>query len=282
MRMKLVKPILTIGLAFLLSGCIAHPAQKNDGVISVNTEISAFQTGYHYSLGVLLLLDEKSGEAVSEFETALRYDPKSTSLVAELAVLYNEKGEIKKSIELLDNALVNHPRDAELHFLLAGAYINLKDFKNAIAEYRKVIELDPKNVTAYLYLGTLYADQKNYDQSMETFRKVISLDPDDPMGYYYLAKILVELKRYGEAETALKKSMAIKPSFEPTVIDLGFLYQKQKKNALAIDLYRNFITLYPATIKVRIRMGDILLKEKRFDEADRLLKAILIKNPVNQ
>jgi tetratricopeptide (TPR) repeat protein len=117
---------------------------------------------------------------------------------------------------------------------------------------------------------------------METFRKVISLDPDDPMGYYYLAKILVELKRYGEAETALKKSLAIKPSFEPTVIDLGFLYQKQKKNALAIDLYRNFITLYPATIKVRIRLGDVLLKEKRFDEADRELKAILIQNPVNQ
>ena len=114
------------------------------------------------------------------------------------------------------------------------------------------------------------------------FRKVIALVPEDAMGHYYLARILAETDRPDEAEKELKKALESRPSFEPAAVDLGLLYLKQKKNDLAIDVYRNFIRSYPTAVKVRIRLLEILLKEKRYDEADSELQGVLSRQPANQ
>ena len=55
---------------------------------------------YHYSLGVLHMLDENPGEAAREFEKAWRYDPAAVEIATELATAYVEKGETAKAIAI--------------------------------------------------------------------------------------------------------------------------------------------------------------------------------------
>jgi len=50
------------------------------------------------------------------------------------------------------------------------------------------------------------------------------------MGNYYLARVLSEMGKYTEAEQNYQKALAVKPTFEAALIELGFLYEKQKKS----------------------------------------------------
>jgi len=233
------------------------------------------QAAYHYSLGVLNLLNEDSKEAIAEFGMARNFDPASPVLAAELAVLYSEKGDSEISMMILKDALKHHPQDAELHFLLGGLFASLKNSPNAIEEYQTVIKLDPKYTLAYLYLSTLYAEQKDYKNSLDILNKLLKIDPDHVIGHYYSAKVLMELKQDDEAEKELKKTLALRPSFESAMVDLGLLYERQKKIALAIEVYDQMSKMYPTGVKVRIRLGELLLQEKRYEDADRILQEII-------
>ena len=283
MRNSFFHKIGCLAAICLLQGCFLIQSPNHTMPLAPDaSEGQSMLAAYHYSLGVLNLLNENSGEAIVEFEKARQFDPNSPVLATELAILHSEKGALGKSLELLNDASKLHPRDAELRFLLAGLYANLKDHPRAILEYQAVITLDPKHTLAHLYLGTLYAEQKEYQNSLDTLRKLLIIDPDHVIGHYYLAKVLMELKQNDEAEKELKKALALRPSFESAMVDLGLLYEKQKNSALAIGVYENFSKINPGRVKVRLRLGDLLLREKRDAEADQVFREVLQQHAANK
>jgi tetratricopeptide (TPR) repeat protein len=172
--------LIVIGL---LQGCIIF--QPSDHTTLPAPDISgnkSMQAAYHYSLGVLNLLDENIEEAIAELEKARPFDPESPVLATELAVLHSEKGNFGKSLQLLNDALKRHPRDIEIRFLLAGLYASTKDYVQAIREYRAIITLDPKHTLSYLYLGILQAEQKDYQNALDTLKKLLVIDPNYVVG----------------------------------------------------------------------------------------------------
>ena len=258
-----------------LAGCASAPVKGSLTAASEGAERPSFGSTYHYSVGVLHLLDDNLDSAIKEYEKAMSLDPQSSYLKTELISVYIERGEIQKAVTLSKEYLTEHPNNVNAHLLLGGLYLNRKDYKNAVAEYEKVIELDPTNTFSRVYLGTIYAETKNYKKALKTFQELIKTNPDHLTGNYYLAKILTDMKRYGEAEQSFKKTLAIKPSFEPALIDLGLLYEKEKKVDQAVELYRSFIDLYPPGTNVRTKLGEIFLRDHRLNDAEREFKRIL-------
>jgi Tfp pilus assembly protein PilF len=98
---------------------------------------------------------------------------------------------------------------------------------------------------------------------------LLKVDPENLMGNYYLAKIYAEMKLFEEAKRWYEKTLTIKPAFESALIDLGVLYEIQKKNNCAIETYRKLIKLSPDRISLRSRIGKIFLREGKYDEASR-------------
>ena len=255
MRNYLYNRYLLILILCCFAGCASSPVKGSATAVSEGTERPSFGSTYHYSVGVLNLLDDNLDSAIKEYEKALSLDPQSSYLKTELISLYVERGEIQKAVTLSKEYLAEHPNNVNAHLLLGGLYLNRKDYKNAEGEYEKVIELDPTNTFSRVYLGTIYAETKNYKKALKTFQDLIKTSPDHLTGNYYLAKILTDMKRYEEAEQSFKKTLAIKPSFEPALIDLGLLYEKEQKVDQAVELYRSFIDLYPPGTNVRIKTG---------------------------
>jgi pentatricopeptide repeat protein len=268
----------------LLQGCVLLQTPQQHASLAAPDAVGkeSMLAAYHYSLGVLNLLDENSAEAIAEFEKARQFDPKSPALASELAILYSEKGDFETSMTLLREALKWHPQDVDAHFLLAGVYTGRKDYPHALASYRKVIALDPKHILAHLYLGSLYAQMKDHDNAIDVLRKLLAIDPGHVIGRYYLAKVLMETKQDEEAEIEMKKALSLRPSFEPAMTDLGFLYERQDKFGLAIGIYEQITKMHPNRLKVRMRMGELLLREKREAEADKVFREILLQQAANK
>ena len=138
MRNYLKNKYLLILILCCLAGCASSPVQGKVSDIE-GTERPSFDSTYHYSLGVLHILDDNLDRATKEFEKALSFDPQSPYLKTELISLYIERGETQKAITLSKTYLTEHPHNVNAHLLLGGLYLNRKDYKNAVEEYEKVI-----------------------------------------------------------------------------------------------------------------------------------------------
>ena len=237
---------------------------------------------YHYSLGVLQMLDENPGEAVKEFEKALHHDPTAPDIAAELAAAYVEKGESSKAIAVCERALKVNPDHVGLNLMLGGLYMNAKNYPRAITHYQTVIRQDAKNVSAFFYLGIVYGESRHYPEAIGMFEKVLLLDSHHLMAAYYQAKIYMDMKNYEGAERMLKKTLSIGPNFESALIDLALVYEKQQKTAMAIDAFRDYLSLHPEKISVRTKLGEMYIREKRYDEAEKEFYKILRLDPENR
>lgn len=66
------------------------------------------------------------------------------------------KGEVKKAISTLENALTINRHNAELHYLIARLYKEDDDQKKAVEYYQTAIDVDADYVPALLELGQLH------------------------------------------------------------------------------------------------------------------------------
>ena len=64
-----------------------------------------------------------------------------------------------------------------------------------------------------------------------------------------------------------KKVMALRSHFEPVIFDLAALYEKQGKTDRAIALYRDYYQENPARFKIKIKIAELLIREKKNEEA---------------
>ena len=268
-------------LAFTESLVNTEQMPVSDGATATKTPGHApnpwppYLATYHYSLGVLHSQEDDYAAAIKEFEAALRHDPESAEIAAELASAYAEKGDVQKAIAVCKESLSHNPHDIDLNMLLGGLYMGTHDLQGAVAQYRKVVALDPKHVNARLYLGTVYGDARMYRESLAVFNELLSIDPEHLMANYYRGKVLLELGELGEAEKAFKRTIAIRPNFEPALIELAHTYEKQNKGALAIGALNDYISLFPDRLNARIKLGELLLRQKRYGDAERELKKVL-------
>lgn len=262
-----------------LTGCMPAAERTGDAMLSdspATADIAARSSAsYHYSLSVFFALNERLDEAIEELEKALALDSKSLFLATELAALYGEKGNIPKAVSLCETALAENGGDGDTHFLLANLYMSSKNYRKALREYRRVTELEPRRIDALLFMGILYGEDRDYEKALAAFRKLLGIDPDHLMGNYYLAKTLSEMQQSAEAETAYKKTLLLKPLFEPALLDLVRLYEKQDKFDLAVAAYRAFIKINPHSVNIRLKLANLLLKIKHPLEAEQELQATL-------
>jgi len=112
---------------------------------------------------------------------------------------------------------------------------------------KRVIELDPNNANAYNSLGYTYADQnRQLDEAQDLLERALDLDPDNP---FILDSVGWYLYRSGDYEAALEY------------------------------LQRSYDQL--PTADVAAHLGEVLWVSKRNDEARRIWREGMEKDPKN-
>jgi hypothetical protein len=100
--------------------------------------------GVQNDLGNLLLLAHRTGEAETAYRRALELDPKRTSALFNLALLEQDKGELKPARKLFEQVVQLEPQHAWAHFQL-GAIAEAEGRRGpAVDEYARAFALDPQ------------------------------------------------------------------------------------------------------------------------------------------
>ena len=156
-------------------------------------------------------------------------------------IQYRDAGKATEAISEFEKALKIEPRIPDIYFEIG----NLKGCPNSIEYYKKAISLDGKHVNAYYNLGACYDSKKDGKNAIKYYKEVIKLEPSNPSLYYNIANYLSAENKFEEASSYYLKAIKQKPNEYFYTINLGNAYTSLSKYKLAIKSYRKAIKINP-------------------------------------
>ncbi len=168
-----------------------------------------------------------------------------------------------------------NPRDVDAYRQLGEALSSLCRYEESIAAYRQVIQLTTNNevaANAYNYIGLSFRTQGKYEEALAAYKKAIQLvgsGENAQRGYDGIGAVLEAQGKYDEALAAYRKALALLPN--PEFVDfirLESLLEELNRQEDLVEIYRQELQRLPQNTSLSMALGNLLLKLKRFDEAE--------------
>ena len=123
-------------------------------------------------LGQLYTVKHDTAKAEAQFKAAQDIEPASEEVVLNLARLYAESGDVKRSAELLEAVPVND-RTPKEELAMGGSYEQLKENKKAISAYQRAVDMEPDNLEAIRALATALLADNQLSESLKQFQAAV-------------------------------------------------------------------------------------------------------------
>jgi tetratricopeptide (TPR) repeat protein len=216
----------------------------------------------------------KSGDHDAEGFLRAATKLKPTSRVAEgqyrawLALGHTlEKSKAEEAIEAYQRAAVLQPKETEPH-LAAGMLLESEhNAAEAEQEYKKAIAIDGKSSDATVALANLYMHGRRFPEAEDYLRKILAGHPDSAPVEIQLGRVLAAEGKNEEAISSLEAGIKLAPGDEGAHRDLAELYVTAGKNDLAEVEYRALVAAHVTNAELHQRLGQALLRQKKFSEA---------------
>ena len=162
-------------------------------------------------LGQLYTVKHDTAKAEEQFKAAQEIEPASEEVVLNLARLYAESGDMKRSVELLEAVPVSD-RTPKEEFALGGTYESLKQNKKAIAAYQRAVDMEPDNLEAVRALGSALLADGQFAEALKEFQMLSDADPEDVSALDRIAEIQRRQGKYNDALATTKKALKKDPN----------------------------------------------------------------------
>jgi tetratricopeptide (TPR) repeat protein len=259
-----------------------------------------------------------TGEALKQFEQAIKFDPYFAMAYYQAAVLYKSfdrrddyEESRSKALGLFDRVkekeriiislgfaraddrradvdrfskelLDKYPESFEAHEYLGGRAFLQHDFDKAIEENLKILTKNPNHAVSYNILGYSYYYKGEYDKALENLDKYSSLAPDQANPHDSYGEILLNLGRYDEALVEFREADSIKSGLHFVVGHIADTYRAKGMYRDAIGAYFKARELSPNEETKADIDGDIALcylESGKIGEATSVLKESVARKP---
>src|SRR6516162_5515332 len=142
----------------------------------------------------------------AEAEAQARY----TALISQGSADSN-LGDYDRAITDFNEAIRLDPKSALALMGRGDAYTNKGDHDRALADYNEAIRLDPKSALAFSDRGVAYANKGDYDRALADYNEAIRLDPNNALAFCNRGKLKLNINdASGNADIA--KARQLDPS----------------------------------------------------------------------
>ncbi|MCU0597722.1 MAG: tetratricopeptide repeat protein [Desulfobacterales bacterium] len=224
----------------------------------------------HYALGIAYSNLDQHDLAFEQFETIQPQSKFYSNAAVHMAIIYYQKKDIDKGIEVLQAAYNNIPDSSRIVIIpyLVSLYKEKGFMDEAISMVNQGLALDPENADLNFELGVIFDKLGNTDGAIEQMKKVISLNPDHTdalnyLGYTYADKgILLE-----EAEQLIRKALSQEPENGYIIDSLGWLYYRKGMYTEAAAYLERAVSLVPDDPIILEHLGDVYRQLNQRDKA---------------
>jgi tetratricopeptide (TPR) repeat protein len=199
----------------------------------------------HNDLGVLLMKEGRTEEALGHFRQALRAGGES-------------------SFEAWNN--------------VRAACSELGRHDEAVAAGRRALDLRP-GAEANLNLGDTLQKAGRHEEALRYFREAISLKPDLAEAHHAAGLSLDRLGRLGEAALSYEAALRRRPGYAEAHVNLGAVLAQSGRLADAISHFREAVRLAPGNFEARVNLATALAASGEREAAVREYEAALALRP---
>lgn len=188
-----------------------------------------------------------------------------------------------KAGAMLDAYLAGHADDARALFDRGYCYDAEGKVEQAKGFYRRAAAADPKQFEAHLALGLILAKEGDAG-AREQLQAAATLNPNPPnpqakgQALRALARLLRDSDP-GTAKRALIDALTITPETPDDTLLAAEIAEAAGDNDLAEQAYRRALQAAPDSSAAVAGLAHLLLKEKKYTDAEPLLKAALTRDP---
>jgi tetratricopeptide (TPR) repeat protein len=185
---------------------------------------------------------------------------------------------------ILDPYLAKHPDDARALFDLGYVEDACDNPDQAAVAYRKAIEANPKQFEAQLAMGLLLAQEGKTGQAMPYIEAATLLDPapPNPDSKARAWRALAQLTRTTDptrAKYALLEALKISKETTEDTLLTAEIAEASDDAETTEAAYRRVLETHPDSSAATAGLVHLLLKQKKFAEAEPILHSALERDP---
>ena len=229
------------------------------------------------TLGIAHAVLGRFDEAERYLQKALAADPKRVKTELELANVYVRSGNTAKAKQLLENLIKKTPNDVRPFHMLAAMESKGGNKERALEVYQMSVASNPSDVQGLYKIGRIYLTNRDLQRAEESAENLIKKFPKNPEGYKLKGLTYYQRKQYAEAISSLQTSIKLAPALEAYYF-LGLCQYAIGELENSLSQFRVVLDQSPDFRQARIMLANVLLTQKRTDDAINELKRVLRNN----
>ncbi len=119
---------------------------EGEQVLRAALQHDAQNAAARHALGLLLVRQQRTPEAMAELDAAARLAPESARYGYVYAVALHDRGQVTQARQVLARVLARHPYDRDALSAQIAYALEQRDWSQALAHARRFAELEPANV----------------------------------------------------------------------------------------------------------------------------------------
>ena len=149
----------------------------------------------------------------------------------------------------------------------------------AIATVKQALATDPEIVEGYMLLGNFYKKMKRPQDAIAAYRDALARDNEHQNALFSLALAYKDEGRLDEARVGFERARELDPRNGKVLWQLADLWMRKGDSARAEAVITDALERKVDEQRLLLKLGESRIEAKRFDEAERALKAALEKKP---
>jgi tetratricopeptide (TPR) repeat protein len=190
-----------------------------------------------------------------------------------------EKTKPEEALAAYQQAAALQPKEAEPH-LSAGLLLERENnHLQAEQEFKQALALDSRSTDAVMGLANIYMGEHHFPEAEEYLRKLLAANADSAALHIQLARVLAAEDNTKAAVPEMEMGVKLAPGDESALRELGNLYGSAGRNDLAETVRRKLVVAHPNEAELHRELGQDLLRQKKFQEAQQEFAAAVKLKP---
>jgi len=266
-------------------GFVYHElGRREESIAAYRKSVSAKPYVFESNLNLgLALADARKPEAEQFLRAATKLNPSSNAAQGHVRAWMAlggllESAKPEDAIAAFQQAAKLDPKNPEPH-VEAGALLEKQQkLGDAEMEYRQALNVAPDSADALAALSNLYMREKRFGDAQASLKRLVELRPNDAGAHFQLGRMLAIAGNNEGAISEIETGLKFDPADHRAQRDLADLDAESGKYDQAAQMYATLLNSSPTDWDLHLGLGRVLLKQKKFAEAEQeLMKAAQLK-----
>ncbi len=184
-------------------------------------------------------------QASACYNSLLAADPRHADALNLSGVIARQQGDLKRSEQLISQAIALSPDVATYHHHLARTCEQQHRTSDAARHYRHAIALNPSDIDSHRLLARLVLTLGQSVEAISLFKRILLLDPQSPDAYYSLGAIYKSSGDYSTALEYYRRAFVLFPHSTDSHFNLAMSLYEAGQATECIPLFQKIIQVNP-------------------------------------